>query len=469
MKRIAIVTAVFVFCAGLCLAAPPQLAEKDYPRVDGSTSTLSLQCLIKSTILKKDALVQHSDTGRAYTNLIDGLTDLILVARAPSNEELADAYHKKVKLSAKPVALDALVFLVNGDNGVDGLSLDQIRDVYQARTIRWEDLRKSGTPTGIIEAYTREWGSGSEELARSMVLNYTPEAGHRAFYGGTQREGNPFSDSGETTLVRGMGASMRNIANKKLSLTYSVFFYVKHVGWLLDIKERALEDLRKRHSAAVKTLDDSDLKKRDAALWADLRKRADERFGQDEKAAQKGIEDIKKGATSASSVRMIAVNGVDPTEANIGSRKYPLAAEVYVAIRADQPANSPAMVLRDWLLTPEGQEVVAKSGYVKYAAKRPSAESRAEITAENVAKSVGDNQWRWTIFIKGLKKDLDGIKCVEYTLHPTFPNPVRKVCEWGDPVRPFALTATGWGTFPVGIKIVMKDGRNLELKHQLKF
>ena len=465
MKHIAIATAVFVFCAGLCFGAPPQLAEKDYPRVDGSTSTLSLQCLIKSTILKTDALVQHSDTGMAYSNLIDGKVDLILVARAPSAEELASAQRKGVKLSAKPVALDALVFLVNRDNGIDGLSLDQIGDIYMARTIRWEDLRKPGTPTGPIEAYTRERGSGSEELARSLI----PEHIRRLYAGQGVGTGNPFSDSGETTLVRGMGASMRNIANKKLSLTYSVFFYVKHVGRLLEIKERTLEDLRKKHMAALKTLDESDLKKRDAALWADLRKRAEDRFQQDEKAAVKGIEDIKKGATSASNVRMIAVNGVEPTEENIGLRKYPLAAEVYVAIRADQSAGSPAVVLRDWLLSPEGQEVVAKSGYVKYEARRRSSESPAEITTENVAKRFGDNQWRWTIFVKGPKKDIDGIKCVEYTLHPTFPNPVRKVCEHGGPTQPFALTATGWGTFPVGIKILMKDGRNLELKHQLKF
>jgi ABC-type phosphate transport system substrate-binding protein len=465
MKHIAIVTAVFVFCAGLCVGAPPQLAEKDYPRVDGSTSTLSLQCLIKSAILKKDELVQHSDTGKAYSNLIDGMTDLILVARAPSAEELASAERKGVKLSAKPVALDALVFLVNRDNGIDGLSLDQIRDIYLARTIRWEDLRKPGTPTGPIEAYTRERGSGSEELARSLVLRHD----HPFFIERGNRTGNPFSDTGETTVIRGMGGSMRNIANKQLSLTYSVFFYVKHVGRLLEIKEGALEDLRKRHAAALKTLDESDLKKRDTALWADLRKRADDRFRQDEEAAVKGITDIKKGATSASNVRMIAVNGVEPNEGNIGLRKYPLAAEVYVAIKADQPANSPAVVLRDWLLSPEGQEVVAKSGYVKYAARRHSAEGSAGITAENVAKSVGDNQWRWTIYVKGAQKDIDRIKCVEYSLHPTFRNPVRKVCERGEPTQPFSLTATGWGTFPVGIKILMKDGRNMELKHQLKF
>jgi transcription initiation factor IIF auxiliary subunit len=31
------------------------------------------------------------------------------------------------------------------------------------------------------------------------------------------------------------------------------------------------------------------------------------------------------------------------------------------------------------------------------------------------------------------------------------------------------LSATGWGTFTVGIRVHMKDGSHQDLKHQLKF
>jgi WD40 repeat protein len=98
-----------------------------------------------------------------------------------------------------------------------------------------------------------------------------------------------------------------------------------------------------------------------------------------------------------------------------------------------------------------------------------SSQQAEDISVDNVAESAGDNKWNWTIFLKGNKQDLDDIKCVEYKLHPTFPNPVRLVCEPGDPKRPFGLSVTGWGTFPVSIRVFMKDRRQQNLRHQLKF
>jgi WD40 repeat protein len=99
----------------------------------------------------------------------------------------------------------------------------------------------------------------------------------------------------------------------------------------------------------------------------------------------------------------------------------------------------------------------------------PSRARGLTLTADNVAKSVGDNKWNWTVFIKGDRQDIESVKCVEYKLHPSFPNPVRRVCELGDPKLPFGLSATGWGTFSIGIWVFMKDGTHQDLKHQLKF
>lgn len=103
------------------------------------------------------------------------------------------------------------------------------------------------------------------------------------------------------------------------------------------------------------------------------------------------------------------------------------------------------------------------TGNIAQPARRPL------FTADNDAQSVGDNKWNWTVFISARQKDIDDIKCVEYKLHPSFPNPVRLVCEQGDPQRPFGLSATGWGTFSIGIRVFMKNGTHQDLKHQLKF
>jgi phosphate transport system substrate-binding protein len=63
-------------------------------------------------------------------------------------------------------------------------------------------------------------------------------------------------------------------------------------------------------------------------------------------------------------VKLIGVDGVLPTSENIAARSYPLTTEVYVATREGMPADHTALLLRDWLLTSEGQAVIAKSGYV---------------------------------------------------------------------------------------------------------
>ena len=66
----------------------------------------------------------------------------------------------------------------------------------------------------------------------------------------------------------------------------------------------------------------------------------------------------------AAQVKLIAIEGVEPSAANIAAQAYPLTTEVYAVVRADMPAGSTALMLRDWLLTEEGQAVVEESGYV---------------------------------------------------------------------------------------------------------
>jgi hypothetical protein len=60
--------------------------------------------------------------------------------------------------------------------------------------------------------------------------------------------------------------------------------------------------------------------------------------------------------------------------------------------------------------------------------------------------------------------DADLVKKVVYNLHETFRDPVVEVTE-----APFKLTRFGWGTFTVHAAVHLKDGRVLQLKHNLQF
>ena len=99
----------------------------------------------------------------------------------------------------------------------------------------------------------------------------------------------------------------------------------------------------------------------------------------------------------------------------------------------------------------------------------PSLE-RAPISAGNSSINAGNGRWRWTIFIQARDDVLAQVRYVEYTLHPTFPNPVRRVSERGNERgKGFALSATGWGTFEVAIKVQFNTGATRYLKHRLQF
>jgi phosphate transport system substrate-binding protein len=63
-------------------------------------------------------------------------------------------------------------------------------------------------------------------------------------------------------------------------------------------------------------------------------------------------------------IKLVKVDGILPSYDSIAARKYPFTTEVYAVVRKDLADSSGAFQLRDWLLSPEGQKVVVKSGYV---------------------------------------------------------------------------------------------------------
>ena len=63
-------------------------------------------------------------------------------------------------------------------------------------------------------------------------------------------------------------------------------------------------------------------------------------------------------------LRLLAVDGVTPSNDTIASESYPLCNEFYAVLHADAAADSPERQLYDWLDTAAGQDCIKKSGYV---------------------------------------------------------------------------------------------------------
>ena len=97
------------------------------------------------------------------------------------------------------------------------------------------------------------------------------------------------------------------------------------------------------------------------------------------------------------------------------------------------------------------------------------ASMQAGLTADNVSKYLGNDQWEWTVFVQGPSNVLKEIESVEYGLHPTFSPSDVKVTDTSNQKMPFFLTRIGWGVFEIRIKVTFRDGRTLRLTHMLKF
>jgi len=66
---------------------------------------------------------------------------------------------------------------------------------------------------------------------------------------------------------------------------------------------------------------------------------------------------------SENSLKLLAIDGVLPSEETIRDGSYPLADYNYVVLRKDSPADSPARKMAEFMLTPEGQSCVSNAGY----------------------------------------------------------------------------------------------------------
>ena len=287
----------------------PAVTIETYPAVDGSTSTLPLARLIACELLglsyrwqpwmgpegeseivpvattpAQEALaaqvlerIVFNKTHQAYLNLVDGVADLITVANPPSPEERAYADAHGITLVWEPLALDALVIVLNASNVVRGLTTEQIQRIYLGELTNWSAV---GGAASKIDPYVRPENSGSQQLFNTIVM-----------------QGRPMAAWPPDQVFAGMGGLIDRIRTDPLAIGYSVYYWVTY-----------------------------------------------------------------QYPTSGYSV--IAVDGIAPTADTIGARSYPFTAEVWIVTRADFAEGSLAHQLHDWMLSPDGQKAVGRSGYV---------------------------------------------------------------------------------------------------------
>jgi phosphate transport system substrate-binding protein len=78
-----------------------------------------------------------------------------------------------------------------------------------------------------------------------------------------------------------------------------------------------------------------------------------------------------KQYANSSNVKLVKVDGITPSDGSIGNNTYPLVNYTYTYYDNNNAVSAEkAKALTDWLLTPEGQKFVARSGYVNLDGER---------------------------------------------------------------------------------------------------
>lgn len=151
----------------------PAFTTESYPRVDGTLSTQPLSAAFQRAFTGEavaSSEVAFHSADEAYENLIKGRADLVL-APAPSADDVALAKAAGVEFETILVADDAFVFLTASDNPVDSLTLAQLRQVYSGAITDWSKL---GGPAGPIAAYQLPPGSASQKAMLDLVMRGAP-------------------------------------------------------------------------------------------------------------------------------------------------------------------------------------------------------------------------------------------------------------------------------------------------------
>ena len=282
------------------------LTLDNYPKVDGSTSTLPLNAVIACELLgisyeweynekesswgiepdlqknnsgKFRTRILSSQTHQSFINLIDKKAGLILSARKMSPDEKNYADAAGVSLIETPIALDAFVFVVNPNNPIESLTIEQIQGIYTGQITNWEEV---GGNDATINPYVRNANSGSQELMESLVMK---DLDFMEFPIAPDR------------IIHTMQGVINEIVNDMNSICYTIYYY----------KEQILRDKL---------------------------------------------------------TKSIAVEGMMPNDKNINNNSYPYTAEVYAIIRSDLDESSMAYKIYEWLQTLGGRHVILKSGYL---------------------------------------------------------------------------------------------------------
>jgi len=144
----------------------------------GSDTVLLLAQMYAETFMNANPGVTIPVSGGGSSvgiaSLIDGTTDIADASREMKSSELDNCAANGVDPVQWKVAIDGITIIVNPDNPVNGLTTEQLRDIYLGIITNWNEV---GGPDMDIILFGRQSTSGTYEFIKVNVLekqNFSP-------------------------------------------------------------------------------------------------------------------------------------------------------------------------------------------------------------------------------------------------------------------------------------------------------
>ena len=142
--------------------------------VNGSTTVLPAMQLVAEGFMQAhpDVTVTISGTGsgNGIKALRDGMTDVAMASRDLKSKEAEDFKSHGIETVRFTVAHDAIIPVVNPKNGVKGLTMAQLKDVFAGTVRNWKELGGADAPIVVIG---RDSSSGTFECFQELVMGKT--------------------------------------------------------------------------------------------------------------------------------------------------------------------------------------------------------------------------------------------------------------------------------------------------------
>lgn len=202
--------------------------RENMPRLNGSTSTIPLAQAVASVLLGESRdevadLAQFSKTTASYRSLMNGESDL-LIAAEPAKSIYEEKEQSGFEWVMEPLAMDALVFVVNKDNPVDSITTEQLQKIYTGEITNWSQVGGDDIP---ITPFQRNAEAGSQTLMLKLVMD-----------GLTMTE--PPTEQ-IILSMEGLVDAVRGYDNDTGAIGYTVYYYANDMNMAEGLKLLAID------------------------------------------------------------------------------------------------------------------------------------------------------------------------------------------------------------------------------------